>query len=60
MNGPNDAAKLKLDSAMKLPFLYNQLGEVVNILYHNFLTPTLSIRNVNHGIVLSVICECSE
>ena len=31
----------------------------VNILHHNILTPSQSIRNVNHGIALSVICKRS-
>ena len=39
VNGRNDKAKLSLDSALKLSFLYIIEGEGVNILYHNILTP---------------------
>ena len=33
-------------------------GGGVNILYHNILTPHPLKRNVNHWIVLYVICKC--
>ena len=40
---------------MKLPFLY--IVEEVNLLYHNILTPPHQKRNVNHRIILSVVCK---
>ena len=60
VNGRNDKAKLSLDSALKLSFLYIIEGGSIyyTIIYCPPPLPIPWKRNINHGSVLSVICNC--